>query len=42
MTRRLALPRPIRRVQHSLRERLPNFRVHRTGLLAFLGVMGQD
>ncbi len=40
MTRRLALPRPIRRAQRSLRERLPNFRVHRTGLLAFLGVMG--
>lgn len=40
MTRRLALPRPIRRAQRSLRERLPNFRVHRTGVLAFLGVMG--
>ena len=40
VTRRLALPRPIRRAQRSLRERLPNFRVHRTGLLAFLGVMG--
>ena len=40
MTRRLALPRPIRRMQRSLRERLPNFRVHRSGLLAFLGVMG--
>lgn len=40
MTRRLALPRPIRRAQRSLRERLPNFRIHRTGVLAFLGVMG--
>jgi NRAMP (natural resistance-associated macrophage protein)-like metal ion transporter len=32
--------RPARRVQRSLRERLPNFRVHRTGILAFLGVIG--
>jgi NRAMP (natural resistance-associated macrophage protein)-like metal ion transporter len=32
--------RPARRVQRSLRERLPNFRVHRTGVLAFLGVIG--
>ena len=40
MTRRLALPRPIRRAQRSVRERLPNFRVHRSGVLAFLGVMG--
>jgi len=37
---RLAIPRPIRRVQRSIRERLPNFRVHRSGLLAFLAVMG--
>ena len=34
MTRRIALPRPIRRAQRSLRERLPNFRIHRTGVLA--------
>lgn len=32
--------RPARRAQRSVRERLPNFRVHRTGLLAFLGVLG--
>lgn len=37
---RLAIPRPIRRAQRSLRERLPNFRVHRSGVLAFLGVLG--
>ena len=37
---RLALPRSVRRAQRSLRERLPNFRVHRSGLLAFLGVLG--
>jgi len=37
---RLALPRPIRRAQRSVRERLPNFRVHRSGILAFLGVLG--
>lgn len=37
---RLALPRPIRRAQRSVRERLPNFRVHRSGVLAFLGVLG--
>ena len=37
---RLAIPRPIRRVQRSIRDRLPNFRVHRSGLLAFLAVMG--
>lgn len=37
---RLAVPRPIRRAQRSVRERLPNFRVHRSGLLAFLGVLG--
>lgn len=37
---RLAIPRPIRRAQRSLRERLPNFRVHRSGILLFLGVMG--
>ena len=28
------------RAQRWLRDRLPNFRVHRTGVLAFLGVMG--
>jgi Mn2+/Fe2+ NRAMP family transporter len=37
---RLALPRAVRRAQRSIRERLPNFRVHRSGLLAFLAVMG--
>ncbi len=37
---RLALPRPVRRAQRSVRERLPNFRVHRSGVLAFLGVLG--
>jgi Mn2+/Fe2+ NRAMP family transporter len=37
---RIAVPRPIRRAQRSLRDRLPNFRTHRTGVLAFLGVMG--
>jgi len=37
---RIAVPRPIRRAQRSLRDRLPNFRTHRTGILAFLGVMG--
>ncbi len=31
---------PLRRMQRSLRDRLPNFRVHRTGLLAFLAVLG--
>jgi Mn2+/Fe2+ NRAMP family transporter len=36
----LAITRPLRGVQRSIRERLPNFRVHRTGLLAFLGVLG--
>ena len=40
MTRRLALPRPIRRAQRSLRERLPNFRIHRSGLIAFVAVLG--
>jgi Mn2+/Fe2+ NRAMP family transporter len=30
----------VRRAQRSIRERLPNFRVHRSGLLAFLAVMG--
>jgi Mn2+/Fe2+ NRAMP family transporter len=38
--RRLAVPRPVGRAQRWLRDRLPNFRVHRTGVLAFLGVMG--
>src|SRR5437867_705578 len=37
---RLALPRAVRRAQRSIRDRLPNFRVHRSGLLAFLAVMG--
>lgn len=37
---RAIVVRPVRRVQRSLRERLPNFRVHRTGMLAFLGVIG--
>lgn len=37
---RIAVPRPIRRAQRSLRDRLPNFRTHRTGVLAFLGVLG--
>ncbi len=37
---RIAVPRRIRRAQRSLRDRLPNFRTHRTGLLAFLGVLG--
>ena len=37
---RLAIPRPVRRAQRSIRERLPNFRVHRSGILAFLGVLG--
>ena len=37
---RLAIPRPIRRAQRTVRDRLPNFRVHRSGVLAFLGVLG--
>jgi NRAMP (natural resistance-associated macrophage protein)-like metal ion transporter len=37
---RLTLPRSLHRVQRSLRDRLPNFRIHRSGILAFLGVMG--
>ena len=37
---RLALPRAVRRAQRSIRDRLPNFRVHRSGLMAFLAVMG--
>ena len=37
---RVALPRPLRRAQRSIRDRLPNFRIHRSGVLAFLGVMG--
>lgn len=36
----LAISRPLHRMQRSIRGRLPNFRVHRTGLLAFLGVLG--
>ena len=38
--RGLALPRPMRRAQRRFLRGLPNFRVHRTGLLAFLGVLG--
>lgn len=34
------LPRRVRRAQRSVRERLPNFRIHRSGLLAFLAVLG--
>jgi Mn2+/Fe2+ NRAMP family transporter len=37
---RLAITRPFRRAQRSIRDRLPNFRIHRSGVLAFLGVMG--
>jgi len=37
---RVGIPRPLRRAQGIVRDRLPNFRVHRTGVLAFLGVMG--
>ena len=36
----LGLPSRVRRAQRAFRERLPNFRVHRTGLLAFLAVLG--
>lgn len=38
--RGLALPGRIRRAQRGLGRYLPNFRVHRTGILAFLGVLG--
>ena len=38
--RGLALPGQVRRAQRSLARYLPNFRVHRTGVLAFLGVLG--
>ena len=34
------VPRPLRGAQRSLRDRLPNFRVHRSGLVAFLAVLG--
>ncbi|HSM38348.1 MAG TPA: Nramp family divalent metal transporter [Candidatus Limnocylindrales bacterium] len=37
---RPSVTRPLRRVQRSLRDRLPNFRVHRTGVIAFLAVLG--
>ena len=37
---RVSVTRPLRRAQRSLRDRLPNFRVHRTGLIAFLAVLG--
>jgi Mn2+/Fe2+ NRAMP family transporter len=37
---RISVRRPLRRVHRSLRDRLPNFRVHRTGLIAFLAVLG--
>jgi Mn2+/Fe2+ NRAMP family transporter len=37
---RVSVTRPLRRAQRSLRDRLPNFRVHRSGLIAFLAVLG--
>ena len=37
---RFPVARPLRRAQRSLRDRLPNFRVHRSGLIAFLAVLG--
>jgi Mn2+/Fe2+ NRAMP family transporter len=37
---RFGVPRPLRGAQRSLRDRLPNFRVHRSGLVAFLAVLG--
>ncbi|HEY4767700.1 MAG TPA: Nramp family divalent metal transporter [Candidatus Limnocylindria bacterium] len=40
MTARLRVPRAIRRARRSVRQRLPNFRIHRTGIMAFLGVLG--
>jgi Mn2+/Fe2+ NRAMP family transporter len=36
----LGVRRPLRRAQRSLQDRLPNFRVHRSGLIAFLAVLG--
>ena len=38
--RGLALPGQVRRARRNLSRYLPNFRVHRTGILAFLGVLG--
>jgi len=40
VTARLRVPRAIRRARRSVRQRLPNFRIHRTGIMAFLGVLG--
>ncbi|MEO6060133.1 MAG: divalent metal cation transporter, partial [Candidatus Limnocylindria bacterium] len=40
MTTGLRVPRAIRRARRSIRQRLPNFRIHRTGVMAFLGVLG--
>ncbi len=40
MTSRLRLPRVVRHARRSLRQRLPNFRIHRTGIMAFFGVLG--
>jgi Mn2+/Fe2+ NRAMP family transporter len=40
ISRRLAASRPVRRARRTLRARLPNFRIHRRGVLAFLGVLG--
>jgi Mn2+/Fe2+ NRAMP family transporter len=37
---RIGMPRPLRGVQRAVRGRMPNFRVHRSGVLAFLGVIG--
>lgn len=37
---RVSVTRPLRRAQRSLRDRLPNFRVHRSGVIAFLAVLG--
>ncbi|HEX6140661.1 MAG TPA: Nramp family divalent metal transporter [Candidatus Limnocylindria bacterium] len=37
---RVALVRPVRRARQSLGRLLPDFRLHRTGVLAFLGVLG--
>jgi Mn2+/Fe2+ NRAMP family transporter len=37
---RVSVTRPLRRAQRSMRDRLPNFRVHRSGLIAFLAVLG--
>jgi len=34
------MPRALRGARRSIRQRLPNFRIHRTGVMAFLGVLG--